>query len=224
MIDHELAWIDPQTILDPSMQILSRIQSSVGFPTMADIDFIIARDSILVAAHLLQLAEKIGHGDKRYTELLKVSFSEYPSGVAAARLSEAMFDSDARDHAESWMAVAVCLRVDAALLHHIGKNRIEKGNGDIARKFLEAAVGRDPHPSTLALLAELAPGLDEKKRLLSDAFHRNSRVDWIACRYAEALFESNESKLARSIVEEILLRNSVYGPAKRLLDRIESES
>lgn len=49
---------------------------------------------------------------------------------------------------------------------------------------------------------------------------KNPNHDKVTVQYAEELIVNDNSVLAKDIIETLLARNTTYGPAKKLLDRI----
>jgi hypothetical protein len=61
---------------------------------------------------------------------------------------------------------------------------------------------------------------NEAKGYIELAYKMNPNQDKITVQYAEELILDNKVSFAKEIVEKLLDRNSTYGPAKKLLERI----
>ncbi|WP_227936444.1 hypothetical protein [Alkalihalobacillus deserti] len=111
----------------------------------------------------------------------------------------------------------------AYLLYQEGLVQFENDNFENALDCFNKSNKLDEHSRTFARIYECLIKLgrkEEAKPFIKTAYLQNPKQDKVTIQYAESLIEDGNVLLAKEILENLLLRNSTYNPAKRLLDKM----
>lgn len=95
-----------------------------------------------------------------------------------------------------------------------------------ARELLEKSITVREHAKTYERLFDILMSMgkrDEALVALKKAYALNPKHNHIASFYAQELINDGDVLKAKQILEDILARSSTYGPAKRLLEKINSK-
>lgn len=113
----------------------------------------------------------------------------------------------------------------AYLLYQKGLVQFENGEFGSALEYFIKSNKLNEHSRTYARIYECLIKLDRKseaKPYIKTAYLQNPKQDKVSIQFAETLLEDGNSQLAKEILEKLLLRNTTYNPAKRLLDKINN--
>ena len=111
-------------------------------------------------------------------------------------------------------------------LYYLGLEHFENGNFENSLKCFIESNELDEHPRTYARMYECLKKLgrnDEANAYIEIAYKKNPIQDRVTIQYAEELIVDGKIALAKEILEKLLNRNTTYGPAKRLLEKINKD-
>lgn len=112
---------------------------------------------------------------------------------------------------------------EAYMLYCQGMERFEREDFTGALKLFRESLAIEPHFKTCELIyrcLKTTENDDEALKFLEKAYFLNSKNDKVAFTYADELYSKGEFDNSEKILNEILLRNSSYGPAKKLIGKI----
>jgi tetratricopeptide (TPR) repeat protein len=102
----------------------------------------------------------------------------------------------------------------------LGRESLRADKWNDAISHFERSLSIDPHCRTYERLAFIMDQLgrnDLAFESLRKAFDLNPRNDLVSVRFAETLLRRGDLDQGKELLQQVLARNSTYGPAKRLL-------
>jgi lipopolysaccharide biosynthesis regulator YciM len=105
----------------------------------------------------------------------------------------------------------------------MGMESMEQADFATAVKHFEKSLEFMKRSITAARLYECLARLNrhqEARQYIEMAFMLNTSSDVIATQYANVLIQSNETKKARIMLQNVLQRNASFQPARKLLDSL----
>lgn len=112
---------------------------------------------------------------------------------------------------------------DSKYFYGLGVEQFDTGNFQEALVYFQKSIEIAPHFKTYERMYDCYKNLGNQRQArecIEKAFHLNSKNDKVAIEYILLLIEEDNLALASSFLEALLQRNPTYGPAKKLLDRI----
>lgn len=112
------------------------------------------------------------------------------------------------------------------LLYLEGALAASHGNYEQAYPLLSKSAELHPHFKTYEYLYTTLKGLgkpDEAFSYLKKAYNLNSKNNKTATMYANELVARDKVEEAKKILNEILQRSSTYGPARKLLEQLNTK-
>lgn len=107
-----------------------------------------------------------------------------------------------------------------------GRERLDNAYYAEAIEFFKTSVELEQHFKPYECLSRCYAALNEPEKAfesISAAYRLNEKNDKVALGYAKALAEyKKDIAAARSILSEILERNTTYKPAQRLLNELSN--
>ncbi|WP_203288177.1 hypothetical protein [Metabacillus sp. cB07] len=108
-------------------------------------------------------------------------------------------------------------------LYYLGLENFENEDYENSLQSFIESNKLDEHSRTYARIYECLKKLGknkEAKENIEIAYKKNPMQDKVTLQYAEELVFDGKVWLAKEILEKLLIRNATYGPAKRLLEKI----
>lgn len=112
-------------------------------------------------------------------------------------------------------------------LYYLGLERFENKDFENSLQCFIESNELNEHPRTYARMYECLKKLgrnNEAKVYIEIAYQMNPIQDKVTIQYAEELIIDGKIALAKEILEKLLNRNTTYGPAKRLLEKISNDT
>jgi predicted Zn-dependent protease len=109
------------------------------------------------------------------------------------------------------------------IYYGMGMESMEQADFVTAIKHFEKSLELMKRSITAARLYECLARLNrhqEARKYIEMAFMLNTSSDVIATQYANVLIQSNETKKARIMLQNVLQRNASFQPARKLLDSL----
>ena len=115
------------------------------------------------------------------------------------------------------------MEFDSIYLYNLGMDCFEKNEPQKAIVFFRKSAELDPHFKTYERMFDCFNKLglkNEANECIKKAFQLNSKNDKVTVMYASVLAEENNVDNAVLILIDLLKRNPTYGPAKKLLEKV----
>ena len=120
----------------------------------------------------------------------------------------------------------ISLEYDSTYLYGLGMECFEKNELQKALGFFQKSIEIEPHFKTYERMFVCFNKLGsriEAKECIKRAFQLNDKNDKVTVEYVSILIEENSIDEAVLVLNDLLKRNPTYGPAKKLLDKINPQ-
>lgn len=113
---------------------------------------------------------------------------------------------------------------DGRYYYGLGIEALERGDVERSLEYFEQSARIEPHFKTYERISQCYKKLNkivQAREYIEKAFDLNQNNDKIAVEYAEFLLNEDQIESAENLINDILKRNSSYGPAIKLLKKLK---
>ncbi|MBT2636632.1 tetratricopeptide repeat protein [Bacillus sp. ISL-39] len=116
---------------------------------------------------------------------------------------------------------------ESNLLYEQGLEHFRAGSFQLSLDCFLKSNQLDEHSRTYARIYECLTMLGktiEAKPYIKIAYEMNPNHDKVIMQYVDTLLQEDKVEVAKELLNKLLLRNKTYNPARRLLEKIKSDT